>query len=107
MPTIQQLSEVFDTVFDEPKGPATRRGPQYQNKTPAFSQNHNQDPVSWKCWLLDALGLSQKPQSHSNLGNILGRLRTGDRALIVAVNDSGNTGWVRFGRTGFADSILL
>ena len=37
----------------------------------------------------------------------MGTLRNGDRALVVAVNDSGNTGWVRFGRTGFAEAAII
>lgn len=37
----------------------------------------------------------------------MGALRNGDRGLVIAVNDSGNTGWVRFGRAGFAEALML
>jgi tRNA-splicing endonuclease subunit Sen54 len=39
--------------------------------------------------------------------NPMAALRNGDRALVVAVNDSGNTGWVRFGRSGFAEAAPM
>jgi tRNA-splicing endonuclease subunit Sen54 len=77
LPSASQLEEVFDGLPDEPKGPIKKTGPQY------------------------------KPRSSPPFGSILGALRNGDRALIVAVNDSGNTGWVRFGRTGFASEAIM
>jgi tRNA-splicing endonuclease subunit Sen54 len=39
--------------------------------------------------------------------NPVAELRNGDRGFIVAVNDSGNSGWIRFGRTGFADVAMI
>lgn len=79
LPTIHQLEEVFSELPDEHKGPPKRSGPQYGSVIATIAPRIN--PIA--------------------------ELRNGDRAFIVAVNDSGNTGWVRFGRTGFAENAMI
>jgi tRNA-splicing endonuclease subunit Sen54 len=78
MPTIHQLTEIWDELPDEPKGPVQRKGPQYKQ-------------------------FGDRPFRP----NPMAELRNGDRAFIVAVNDSGNTGWLRFGRTGFGEQVMI
>jgi tRNA-splicing endonuclease subunit Sen54 len=97
MPTLPQLDEVFALLPDEPKGPVQRVGPQYRKPPTQRSGN-----VEQPSWLRGQWNKLFKPSTAANTGNAgVNTLRNGDRALIVAVNDSGNTGWVRFGRSGF------
>jgi len=104
LPTIHQLADVFDELPDEPEGPAKKLGPQYERKPPNRNRpNADQRPRS----LLERLGWSRPAPEVRQSGNPMGALRNGDRALVVAVNDSGNTGWVRFGRTGFAGAAVM
>lgn len=77
LPTIHQLHEIFEESPDERKGPPQRHGPQY------------------------------RPVGQPGRTNPIAELRNGDRAFIVAVNDSGNAGWVRFGRTGFGGLAMV
>jgi tRNA-splicing endonuclease subunit Sen54 len=95
---------VFDELPDEPTGPVKKVGPQYGRKPPARPHN---DPDRPSVSLLERLGWKRLPPAPKPHGNPMGALRNGDRALIVAVNDSGNTGWVRFGRTGFAGAVVM
>ncbi|OCF36287.1 tRNA-splicing endonuclease subunit Sen54 [Kwoniella heveanensis BCC8398] len=122
LPTINQLSEIFETLPDEPKGPVKKVGPQYQRPPRAprpqqQQQQQNQSPlhnprtISRKLldavrlgWLLDPVEIKKEPGAP--FVNIP-QLRNGDRAFVVAVNDSGNTGWIRFGRAGFAESLVI
>jgi tRNA-splicing endonuclease subunit Sen54 len=93
---------------DEPRGPTRRVGPQYEQKRrnvrpKTAVENSSSGAFKWlPSWLLRA-----KPAAPTPSGNALNSLRNGDRALIVAVNDSGNTGWVRFGRTGFENWAMM
>jgi len=102
MPTLQQLDEVFRLLPDEPTGPVKRVGPQYDKKRPARNNAEAEKPAWWRA----AWDKLFKPAPRSNTGNV-NTLRNGDRALIVAVNDSGNTGWVRFGRCGFEGVAMV
>lgn len=96
LPSLSQLEEVFDGLPDEMQGPTRRVGPQYQKPRPTKPSPSPQASSNiLPSWL--RFGASSTPKA----GNAMGALRNGDRGLIVAVNDSGNTGWVRFGRTGF------
>ena len=108
MPTIHQLSEVFDTLPDEPKGPIKRVGPQYERKARPRPQDANSQgkQSAWYERLLPFLA-SAKESEQKPYVNPMGALRNGDRGLVVAVNDSGNTGWVRFGRTGFSEAAVI
>lgn len=106
MPTIHQLSEVFETLPDEPKGPPKRLGPQYERKPrPQFNNRIDQNPKKWYYRFLPASWIPE-PAAKPYV-NPMGAMRNGDRALVVAVNDSGNTGWVRFARTGFAEAAVM
>lgn len=108
MPSLAQLSQVFDSLPDEPKGPVKKLGPQYQkpvrpgpNRAVSVARIRSiWNPASW----LSRARSSDQPQGN---GNPMAALRNGDRGLVVAVNDSGNTGWVRFGRTGFDDHVVI
>lgn len=102
MPTLAQLDVIFRTLPEEPKGPVRRVGPQYERKRPAY-RSAEVTELSW--WTKFWQKIFPQPQP-SGGGNAVNALRNGDRALIVAVNDSGNTGWVRFGRTGF-ESVAM
>ncbi|WVQ93681.1 hypothetical protein IAU59_000757 [Kwoniella sp. CBS 9459] len=134
LPTINQLSEIFDTLPDEPKGPVKKVGPQYQRPPrparpspaqphPHPHQTHNQSQSSTGKptvtsysrkvlevlrlgWLLDPVEVNNTKKEVAPFINIP-QLRNGDRAFVVAVNDSGNTGWIRFGRAGFAESLVI
>lgn len=77
LPSIQQLYEIFEESPEEHRGPVQRLGPQYRQV------------------------------GNPGRTNPIAELRNGDRAFIVAVNDSGNSGWVRFGRTGFAGLAMV
>jgi len=116
LPSIQQLTEIFDDLPDEPKGPTRRLGPQYERKPrpvrTSHATTHGADATRWADRFLRLLPafLRFRADATHNLPantNPMGALRNGDRALIVAVNDSGNTGWVRFGRTGFAEAAVI
>ena len=107
LPTIHQLGEVFEQLSDEPKGPVQKLGPQYQRKGLSKPNPRIQNTVGWLQSLARLLGCQKTLSEHPIAGNAMGRLRNGDKALIVAVNDSGNTGWVRFGRTGFAGAAVM
>jgi tRNA-splicing endonuclease subunit Sen54 len=106
MPTIHQLSEVFDTLPDEPKGPVKRLGPQYERRARPRPQRDNasSDDQPWYARLLPFLASKEEEKPYVNP---MSTLRNGDRALVVAVNDSGNTGWVRFARSGFAEAAVM
>lgn len=109
MPSLTQLKEVFDELPDEPTGPVKKVGPQYErvssrNNRPEASEGTY---TSWTSALRRLLRLDRPTKPTVNVGQAMGRLRNGDRALVVAVNDSGNTGWVRFGRTGFSEHGVL
>ncbi|KAL1407053.1 tRNA-splicing endonuclease subunit sen54 [Vanrija albida] len=105
LPTLSQLSEVFDLLPDEPTTQPKRVGPQYANRPapraapPPAADSRLQKWLGWLCWW-------QTPPSGPQ-GNAMHAMRNGDRGLIVAVNDSGNTGWVRFGRTGFENYPMV
>lgn len=102
-PTLEQLDEVFNMLPEEPTGPANRVGPQYnKNKAPSRPADGQLLPLHQR--LLVSLGL--KSATPKRNANPMGVLRNGDRALVVAVNDCGNTGWIRFGRSGF-ESIAM
>lgn len=88
---------------DEPMGPANRVGPQY-NKPKAQSRPSDGQDLSLLQRVLVSLGIRPAPPKRN--ANPMGMLRNGDRALVVAVNDCGNTGWIRFGRSGF-ESIAM
>lgn len=103
MPTIHQLSEVFDSLPDEPKGPTKRLGPQYERRARPRA-NIQEKPKTWYERILPFL--AKEPEQRPYV-NPMGALRNGDRALVVAVNDSGNNGWVRFGRTGFTEAAVM
>lgn len=90
-------------LADEPTGPANRVGPQY-NKPKAQSRPADGQDLPFYKQLLVSLGLTSAPPKRNP--NPMGVLRNGDRALVVAVNDCGNTGWIRFGRSGF-ESISM
>ncbi|CAD6572108.1 MAG: tRNA-splicing endonuclease subunit sen54, partial [Tremellales sp. Tagirdzhanova-0007] len=90
LPTIHQLAEVFDELPDEPTGPAKRFGPQYERKSPVRDQDKSE---AGSRSLLDRLGWKRPSPPPRARGNPMGALRNGDRGLVVAVNDSGNTGW--------------
>jgi len=107
LPSLAQLSEVFEELPDEPKGPVKKLGPQYERK-PANKRAPADKPPSTGLWnrLMTLFRLAQPSKPHAP-GNPMGMLRNGDRALIVAVNDSGNTGWVRFGRTGSSEHVVI
>lgn len=79
LPSLQHLDEVFPNLHDEPLCPTQRQGPQYAKSTTTPEPKRN--------WMAS--------------------LRAGDRALVVAVNDNGNMGWVRFGRTAFSEYSLM
>ncbi|CAK9779710.1 hypothetical protein CC85DRAFT_307904 [Cutaneotrichosporon oleaginosum] len=100
MPTLWQLNEVFHCLPDEPKGPPRRVGPQYENRRPHLQRVEEEEaPASWFHRIVPWLRVkAPMERQHSNP---MAEMRNGDRAFIVAVNDSGNTGWVRFGRSGF------
>lgn len=104
LPTIHQLAEVFDELPNEPTGRVKKLGPQYERKSPTKSGNPFHGPERT---LFERLGWKAAASAPKPRGNPMGALRNGDRALIVAVNDSGNTGWVRFGRTGFAGLSVI
>ena len=108
MPSIHQLREAWDEVIDEPKGPIKRSGPQYENRRPPprLSLTENGTKTWWAKWLPSTWSRERR-RSGAPAGGNIGALRNGDRALIVAVNDSGNTGWLRFGRTGFAEQAMI
>jgi tRNA-splicing endonuclease subunit Sen54 len=106
LPTLSQLSQVFDELPDEPKGPVKKLGPQYER--PTTKRNYQDQPSSGGLWhRLLSLFQVQHNKPRPQTANPMGMLRNGDRALIVAVNDSGNTGWVRFGRTGFSEHVVI
>ncbi|WWD08997.1 hypothetical protein V865_007112 [Kwoniella europaea PYCC6329] len=111
IPTIQQLDEIFHMVPDEPKGPVKKVGPQYikpprpprpTNNNYNKKTNTSNSPNSYLQSFFKLIGLGKKEDDKPPFVNIPA-IRNGDRAFIVAVNDSGNTGWVRFGRSGFAE----
>ncbi|GMK56892.1 hypothetical protein CspeluHIS016_0307320 [Cutaneotrichosporon spelunceum] len=99
MPTLRQLEEIFDGLPDEPTGPPKRVGPQYDHRRPA-NKAQPDVAVPWYRRFIRA------PQEKTYT-NPMAQMRNGDRAFIVAVNDSGNTGWVRFGRSGFQDFPMV
>lgn len=100
LPTLRQLDEIFRILPDEPKGPPRRVGPQYENRRPMTQRAEEEEtPLLWYQRLLPVWLRPSQPNSPQ--GNPIAVLRNGDRAIVVAVNDSGNTGWVRFGRSGF------
>jgi tRNA-splicing endonuclease subunit Sen54 len=107
MPTIHQLDEVFNSLPEEPKGPTKKLGPQYER--PPRPQKKVVDPPTTllskvKSWFTQGdVNTGSKPSQ----GNPMGALRNGDKGFVAAVNDSGNTGWIRFGRSGFADAAIL
>ncbi|WWC85789.1 uncharacterized protein L201_000656 [Kwoniella dendrophila CBS 6074] len=118
-PTIQQLDEIFNLLPDEPKGPIKKVGPQYIKppRPPRPTQNQNQQnkeqatskSMAYLHSVLNIIGLGsliamkkEVKQNNTPFVNIPA-IRNGDRAFVVAVNDSGNTGWIRFGRSGFAE----
>ncbi|WWD22493.1 hypothetical protein CI109_106986 [Kwoniella shandongensis] len=111
IPTIDQLTQVFDMLPDEPKGPIKRVGPQYERQAkarpPRVQNKPPQEKVSRIRSWLSSFGLiaTATPTVAPNFN--IGAVRNGDRAFIVAVNDSGNAGWVRFGRTGFAEAAVI
>lgn len=94
LPTLWQLDAIFNDLPDEVQGATKKVGPQYQKRPPRPERPAVKQSFLARClpWL------SAAPATK---GNAMGALRNGDRGLIVAVNDSGNTGWVRFGRSGF------
>jgi tRNA-splicing endonuclease subunit Sen54 len=104
MPSINQLTEVFESLPDEPKGPIRRVGPQYERRARP-KPNTATTKGRWYDRYLPASFVKETESKPYN--NPMGALRNGDRAFIVAVNDSGNTGWVRFGRTGFAEAAVM
>lgn len=106
MPSLTQLSQVFDELPDEPKGPVKKVGPQYQRPESRFKRK-DQTTSTTLGLSFDWLRRLYAGSPHVPVAPNMGSLRNGDRALIVAVNDSGNTGWVRFGRTGFAEQAAL
>lgn len=106
-PTLQQLDEVFSMLPDEPTGVVARTGPQYNKPRVQTRTNADQRSTGLRSTfsrLLVKLGLKTEPAKRAS--NPMGFLRNGDRALVVAVNDCGNTGWIRFGRSGF-ESIVM
>jgi tRNA-splicing endonuclease subunit Sen54 len=103
MPTIHQLSEVFDSLPDEPVGPVKRLGPQYERRNRP-RPNQREKELQWYEKLFPFLISKEEDKPYVNP---MASLRNGDKALVVAVNDSGNTGWVRFGRTGFAEAAVM
>ncbi|KAK8845542.1 hypothetical protein IAR55_006257 [Kwoniella newhampshirensis] len=112
IPTIDQLSQVFDMLPDEPKGPIKRVGPQYERQAKARPPRPSQIKVlddevfSIKSWFIRLGLITSMPSNQIPTINI-GALRNGDRGFVVAVNDSGNAGWVRFGRAGFAEAAVI
>ena len=108
MPSLAQLSEVFDSLPDEPKGPVKKLGPQYQRPTKPGPSRHTPATGTRSIWDHARWFLKgHTPDQPQGNGNPMAALRNGDRGLVVAVNDSGNTGWVRFGRTGFAEHVVI
>ncbi|ORY34221.1 hypothetical protein BCR39DRAFT_516853 [Naematelia encephala] len=106
LPNLHELAEVFDRLPEEPKGPTRKVGPQYSHgpvKAPSIGTSVADHRLfGW-------LSLARRetlPVSRSN-NNPIASLRNGDRGFIVAVNDSGNTGWIRFGRAGFGEYAML
>jgi tRNA-splicing endonuclease subunit Sen54 len=100
MPTLRQLEEIFEGLPDEPKGPPRRVGPQYEKRRPQTKRPETEEVTApWYHRVLPWLQV-KAPQERQH-SNPMAEMRNGDRAFIVAVNDSGNTGWVRFGRSGF------
>ncbi|EIW67947.1 hypothetical protein TREMEDRAFT_14304, partial [Tremella mesenterica DSM 1558] len=99
MPSIHQLKDAWAQVREEPSGPIRRLGPQYENRKPNTRRFQSKEKSRWERFTDWWRG--SEPRKYQ--GGNMGVLRNGDRALVVAVNDSGNTGWVRFGRSGFAE----
>ncbi|ORX34768.1 hypothetical protein BD324DRAFT_583229 [Kockovaella imperatae] len=83
LPSLEQLDEIFDSL---PQETDTRPRPVVDGVT-AVTTTAQAPP---------------QPNRPSPKGRSVPSIRNGDRAFVVAVNDSGNQGWVRFGRTGFA-----
>ncbi|KAL7424141.1 tRNA-splicing endonuclease subunit sen54 [Cryptotrichosporon argae] len=122
IPTLQQLAEIFDGLPDEPTGPVVKLGPQYVRPPrpprvlhkPRPAETSSSSRARFWAWAervaprLAAWARTRaEPTRPLGANAAMGRLRNGDRALVVAVNDSGNTGWVRFGRAGFADYPVI
>ncbi|WVR03624.1 hypothetical protein IAU60_000617 [Kwoniella sp. DSM 27419] len=114
LPTINQLAEIFDKLPDEPKGPIKKVGPQYvrppRPARPSPQQGKAAAPPTLAQRAFEVMGLGwllQPVKKEMTPFINLPELRNGDRAFIVAVNDSGNTGWIRFGRAGFADTLVI
>lgn len=99
LPTLRQLDDIFQNLPDEPKGPPRRIGPQYENRRPhARREEKEETQIPWYRRMLPWTPSEPLQEPYQNP---MAALRNGDRAIVVAVNDSGNTGWVRFGRSGF------
>ncbi|BEI98382.1 hypothetical protein CcaverHIS631_0306810 [Cutaneotrichosporon cavernicola] len=103
MPTLRQLEDIFEGLPDEPKGPPRRVGPQYENRRP----NKGPEKEAPGAWYYRFLPWLQTTPQEKPYTNPMAQMRNGDRAFIVAVNDSGNSGWIRFGRSGFEDFPMV
>ncbi|BEJ13623.1 hypothetical protein CspHIS471_0307970 [Cutaneotrichosporon sp. HIS471] len=103
MPTLRQLEDIFEGLPDEPKGPPRRVGPQYENRRPNKGPE-KEAPGAWYYRFLPWLQTTPQDKPYTNP---MAQMRNGDRAFIVAVNDSGNSGWIRFGRSGFEDFPMV
>lgn len=104
LPTLRQLDEIFRILPDEPKGPPRRVGPQYENRRPQTKREEKEaTPLPWHQRLLPWL----QPKPKEPYQNPMAAMRNGDRAIVVAVNDSGNSGWIRFGRSGFESFAMV
>ena len=85
MPTSEQLADAFRNLPDTPL--VTRRDPGVSQSTATHTSQ--------------TTGAHVPKAAQFDSQQSVRAIRNGDRALIVAVNDSGNTGWIRFGRTQF------
>ena len=76
---------------DEPAASPRKIGPQYVRGKPDQKPETQNEEGTRK----------GRPMS-SDIGRTMASFRNGDRALVIAVNDCGNIGWVRYARTDYS-----
>ena len=110
MPTLQELTDLFEMRPDEPLPQPRKRGPQQQgtkpgtpNPPPALTPKvptyppflHRVFP-----WLFPA---PEASKDRSRVVNPFAALKAGKKMIVIAVVDSGNVGFFRFSEGAFGE----
>ncbi len=115
VPSWKVMEEVFEGLEElEPPRYRPRVGVPAKTGGAGVGETKIQDKTAWKTawnrfvsWIPSFLQSEAKKTDQLNPPlpqiNTFAALKQGDKTLVIAVNDGGNIGWMRFGRGTFGD----